>query len=300
MTRSLAMGASSAGRGLRAVVTSAMLFAVLAITNVGFSPSAAWAAQSAWHDGATSLFYTTSGAGTGLQNGAEIFAITVRGATVTTRDIGPTHGGDCGSLALSPRGTLYSICGPLFGAQQLATINKHTGQADLDGVPVPGLAVMAMTFGRNGTLYAVGDCNPAPVTFECVRDKDFNALYRVNVHTGAFTRIGPTGAHQFFMDLTIDSHGNMLGETSTVNPSATPAKLYRINTATGKATKLVNLVGSTTVMGLAFGRDGKLYATDNPQTPHLYLINTKTGLETTIAALPFGFSSGLELMNPGG
>jgi hypothetical protein len=276
-----------------------MLFAVLAVTNVGFSPSAALAAHSAWHDGATSLFYTTSGAGTGLPNGAEIFAITVRGATVTTRDIGPTHGGDCGSLALSPRGTLYSMCGPLFGAQRLAVINPHTGQADLDGVPVPGLAVMAMTF-RGGTLYAVGDCNPNPTTFECVPDRDFNALYKVNVHTGAFTRIGPTGAHQFFMDLTIDSHGNMLGETSTVNPSATPAKLYRIDPATGTATKLFNLAGSTSVMGLAFGRDGKLYATDNPQNPHLYLINPKTGLETTIAALPFGFSSGLELMNPGG
>jgi hypothetical protein len=30
------------------------------------------------------VFYTTSGAGTGLPDGAEIFAITVNGATVTT------------------------------------------------------------------------------------------------------------------------------------------------------------------------------------------------------------------------
>jgi hypothetical protein len=29
----------------------------------------------------------------------------------------------------------------------------------------------------------------------------------------------------------------------------------------------------------------------------LYLIDTRTGFETAIAALPFGFSSGLELMN---
>ena len=50
-------------------------------------------------------------------------------------------------------------------------------------------------------------------------------------------------------------------------------------------------------MGLAFGRDGKLYATDNPQNPGLYLIDTKTGFETAIAALPFGFSSGLELID---
>jgi Repeat of unknown function (DUF6923) len=299
MTRSLVMGASSAGRGLRVLVTSAMLFAVLAITNVGFSPSAALAAQSAGHDGTTSLFYTTSGAGTGLPTGAEIFAITVTGAAVTTRDIGPTHGGDCGSLARSPRGTLYSMCGPLFGAQQLATINQKTGRAHLFGVPVPGLAVMAMTF-RGGTLYAVGDCNPDPTTFECVPDADFNVLYKVNVTTGAFTRIGPTRAHQFFMDLTIDSHGTMLGVTSTVNPSLVPAILYRINPATGTATKLVNLVGSNTVMGLAFGHDGDLYATDFTQNPGLYRVGTTTGFETPIAALPFGFSSGLELMNPGG
>jgi hypothetical protein len=299
MKRNLIMAAVSAGRSVRVLATSAMLVAVLAVTNLAIAPSGALAATSAGHDGAASLFYTTSGAGNGLPNGAEIFAITVRGATVTTRDVGSTHGGDCGSLALSPHGRLYSMCGPTFGAQQLATINKQTGRAHLFGVPVPGLAVMALAFGRNGTLYAVGDCNPAPVTFECTPGSDptYNSLYKVNVTTGAFTRIGPTGAPQFFMDLTIDRHGTMLGETSTINPSLTPAVLYRINPATGKATKLVNLVGSNTVMGLAFGRDGKLYATDFTQNPGLYRVGTKTGFETAIAALPFGSSSGLELMN---
>jgi DNA-binding beta-propeller fold protein YncE len=89
----------------------------------------------------------------------------------------------------------------------------------------------------------------------------------------------------------------MLGVTTTLNPSAVPAILYRINPTTGKATELFNLVGSNSVMGLAFGRDGKLYATVNPQNPGLYLIDTKTGFETAIAALPFGFSSGLELID---
>ena len=117
------------------------------------------------------------------------------------------------------------------------------------------------------------------------------------MRTGAFTRIGPTQAPQFFMDVTFDSHGTMLGVTTTLNPSGVPAILYRINPATGKATKLFNLVGSNYVMGLAFGRDGKLYATDNFANPGLYRIDTTTGLETAIAALPFGFSSGLELMN---
>ena len=303
MEPGLIMGAASAGRSLRVLVTSATLFAALAVTGAGIAPSAASAANSARQDGAASVFYTTSGAGNGLKNGAEIFAITVRGATVTTRDVGPTqpsHGGDCGSLALSPHGTLYSMCGPLFGAQQLAIINQQTGLAHLFGVPVPGLAVMALAFSPQGTLYAVGDCNPDPVTFECIADKDFNALYKVNVHTGAFTRIGPTGAPRFFMDLTFDSHGTMLGVTTTVNPSAVPAVLYRISPATGKATKLFTLTGSNAVMGLAFGRDGTLYGTDFTPTSNLYQINPTTGVETKIAGLPFGSSSGLELINPGG
>jgi hypothetical protein len=96
------------------------------------------------HGDTKQLFDTTSGAGFGLPNGAEIFAISVRGAIVTTRDIGPTHGGDCGSLALSPHGTLHRMCGPLFGAQQLSTIDQKTGRPHLFGVPVPGLAVMAI------------------------------------------------------------------------------------------------------------------------------------------------------------
>jgi hypothetical protein len=298
MKQSLVMGATSAGRSLRVLVTSAMLLAALTVTYVVVSPSEALAAKTVRHGDAGQLFYTTSGAGTGLANGAEIFAITVRGAKVTTRDVGPTHGGDCGSLALSPHGTLYSMCGPLFGAQQLATINQKTGRAHLFGVPVPGLAVMAMAFGPDGTLYAVGDCNPAPVTFECTPGPaTYNSLYKVDERTGAFTRIGPTGAHEFFMDLTFDRHGNMLGVTTTLNPSGTPAILYRIDPATGAATKLFNLVGSNLVMGLAFGRDGKLYATDNFEFPGLYVIDTKTGFETAIAALPFGFSSDLVLMN---
>jgi hypothetical protein len=120
------------------------------------------AANSAGHDGAASVFYTTSGAGNGLKNGAEIFAITVRGATVTTRDVGPTKGGDCGSLALSPGGRLYSMCGPLFGVQRLAVIDQQTGHADQFGVRVPGLAVMAMGFSPPGHSVRGGGLQPRP------------------------------------------------------------------------------------------------------------------------------------------
>jgi hypothetical protein len=302
MKQSLTVSATSASRSLRVLISSAMLVAALTVTIVVNSPSEVSATKSVGHGGAKNLFYTTSGAGTGLPNGAEIFAIKVRGAEVTTRDIGPTHGGDCASLALSPEGTLYSMCGDLFGTQQLATIDQTTGRADLFGRPVPGLAVMAMAFGHDGTLYAVGGCNPDPATFECVPGSDptYNSLYEVNERTGAFTRIGSTGAPELFMDLTVDRNGHILGVTTTVNPSTVPAILYRIDPTTGKATKLFNLVGSNTLMGLAFGRHGQLYATDFAQNPGLYLIDTTTGFQTAIAALPFGLSSGLELMDPGG
>lgn len=255
-------------------------------------PSASRGRHASEDGHATNLFYTTSG------GGAEVFAIKVRVRKITTGDIGPTKGGNCLSLALSPSGTLYSMCGPLFGTQQLATIDPKTGRANLFGVDVPGLAVMAMGFARNGILYAVGDCNP-DANFECTpgSDPNYNSLYTVSEATGAFTRVGPTGAAQFFMDLAFDREGHMLGVTSTVNPSQVPAILYRIDPATGAATKIVNLVGSNSVMGLAFGRKGRLYATDFAQNPNLYLIDIETGVETAIAALPFGFSSGLELAN---
>ena len=247
------------------------------------------------------LFYST-GNDAGPPNGAELFAIEVSGNKITTTDIGPTKGGDCISLAQSRSGALYSMCGPLFGAQQLATINPDTGLANLFGVAVPGLSVMAIGFAPDGILYAVGDCNP-DANFECNTsssppDPNYNSLYTVNEATGAFTRVGSTGAPQFFMDLAFDREGHMLGVTTTDNPSVVPSILYSIDSETGKATKVVNLVGSNSVMGLAFGREGKLYATDFAQNPGLYLVDIKTGFETAIATLPFGFSSSLELANP--
>jgi hypothetical protein len=281
-------------RTIPALAVVALLIALLATTTSATTANTVRRAHS------KDVFYTTSGGGLGLPNGAEVFAIEVRGREVTTRHVGTTFGGDCLSLALSPRGKLYSMCGPLFGDQQLAKIDLRTGRATLFGEPVPGLAVMAMAFAPDGTLYAVGDCNPDPA-FECRPDADpnYNSLYTVDVRTGAFTRVGSTGAPQFFMDLEFDRRGNLLGVTSTSNPSFVPAILYRIDRESGKATKIVNLVGSNLVMGLAFGRSGNLFATDFMENPGLYLIDKKTGFETAIAALPFGFSSGLELIPEG-
>jgi hypothetical protein len=244
------------------------------------------------------IYYTTSGSTPAV----ELWAIEVAGSKITTTEIGPINAGGCASLAMSPSGTLLSMCGDLFGTQRLASINTKTGQGLLFGAPVPGLAIMAMGFGPDGVLYAVGDCNPNGQPLDCSAgpgpDPNFNSLYTVNVATGEVTRIGSTGAPEFFMDLAFDLHGNLWGVTSSLLPSYTPAVLYRINTETGAATKISNLVGSSTVMGLAFAPNGKLYATDFTANSGLYLVDPQTGFESAVAALPFGLSSGLELADP--
>jgi hypothetical protein len=232
--------------------------------------------------------------------GSDLFAIHITGRVVTMDKIGAMGGGVCPALAMAPWGALYAMCGALFGTQHLATINTTTGAATLFGTGVPGLAVMAMAFAPNGTLYAVGDCNPNGTDCSAGADPTYNSLYTVDPTTGAFTRIGSTGATEYFMDLAFDRSGNLFGVTSTLRPSYSPATMYRIDTTTGAATKVVDLVGGTAVMGLSFGADGKLYATDFVARPGLYQIDMDNGFETAIAAMPatFTLSSSLELAVP--
>jgi DNA-binding beta-propeller fold protein YncE len=281
------------------ILTCLALFAAVMVTCVPGMRAVLAATPAANEDDRPRNVYYTTSFSTGA---AEIWAIEVAGGKITTTDIGPTKAGGCASLAMSPAGILFSMCGNLFGTQQLASIDTKTGLGTMFGVPVSGLAIMAMAFAPNGTLYAVGDCNPNGPNFECGPgpgpDPNYNSLYTVNEVTGAVTRVGSTGAPQFFMDLAFDRDGNLFGVTTSLNPSYVPAKLYRINPATGAATKIVNLVGSNTVMGLALAPDGKMYATDFTQNPGLYLIDPKTGFERAIAAMPFSLSSGLELANP--
>ena len=128
---------------------------------------------------------------------------------VAITPVGPTVAFGCASIARSAMGVLYSMCGPGLikpGPQQLATLDSKTGQAKIFGTVVEGLQVMGLEFAPDGTLYAVGDANPA--------SPSFNSLYTVDVTSGEFTRIGSTGASPFFMDFAFDRNGTMYGATS--------------------------------------------------------------------------------------
>ena len=218
---------------------------------------------------------------------------------VTITPIGAIGTYGCTSVALSSQGTLYSVCGPgdfadtqhkyacmTPGPQQLATIDPKTGHANMFGAPLEKLNVMGLEFAPDGTLYAVGDANPASPTF--------NTLYTVDQKTGAFTAVGSTGvpAPNFLMDLAFDARGMMYG--------ASMFGLFTIDRKTGTATKVVDFVGGGVVMGLGYNaKQDKLYATDwkSPKSV-LYVVDAKNGFLTPMADIGYPLSHGLVALMP--
>jgi hypothetical protein len=182
----------------------------------------------------------------------KLVTLSIHGISKTTTTVvGATGAPGCASLARSNAGVMYSICGAGImmpaAPQQLATIDLKTGHATLFGQPAMGLAIMGLEFSPDGTLYAVGDTNKASPTF--------NSLYSVNTTDGTFTRVGSTGAPEFFMDFAFDKNGTMYGATNHT--------LFTIDTKTGTATKVADFVGGGDVMGLSFDTTkSRLYATD--------------------------------------
>jgi hypothetical protein len=138
---------------------------------------------------------------------------------------------------------------------------------------------MGLEFAPDGTLYAVGDLNQASPTF--------NSLYSVNLTDGAFTRIGSTGAPEFFMDFAFDKNGTMYGASSRM--------LYTVDRKTGTATKVTDFVGGGDIMGLSYdARKDSLYATDwKVPNSTLYLVDVQTGFLTPVAAVGYPMSHAL-------
>jgi DNA-binding beta-propeller fold protein YncE len=225
----------------------------------------------------------------------KLVSVEVRGPNdITITPIGVIGSFGCTSVAQSSQGILYSVCGPSDfvdskhkyfcmtpGPQRLATIDPKTGHATLFGAPVEKLNVMALEFAPDGTLYAVGDANPASPTF--------NSLYTVDQKTGAFTAVGSTGVPQpdFFMDLAVDNSGTLYG--------ASMFGLFKIDRKTGAANKIVSFVGGGGVMGLSYNaKQDKLYATDYKEpTSDVYLVDIHTGFLTPVGTTGFPNSHGL-------
>ena len=207
---------------------------------------------------------------------------------VTTTEVGAMGTAGCASLARSAAGIMYTVCG--LGIvkpdqpQQLATVDLKTGRATPFGTPVMGLAVMGLEFAPDGTLFAVGDTNKASPTF--------NSLYTADVKTGTFTRVGSTGAPEFFMDFAFDRNGTLYGATSHT--------LFTIDPKTGTANKVVDFVGGGLIMGLSFNSNqDRLYASDwKTPVSALYSVDIHTGFLTPMAAIGYPSSHGLVPATP--
>ena len=147
---------------------------------------------------------------------------------------------------------------------------------------------MGMEFGPDGTLYAVGDANPASPAF--------NSLYSVDPTTGAFTLVGSTGVAPpaFFHDFAVDASGTIYGSTSQA--------IYTLDPKTATATKLIDLVGGggAGVMGLSFNAThDRLYATEfKPGNSAFYEVNLQNGFVTPLGATGYPFAHALVPATP--
>lgn len=120
----------------------------------------------------------------------------------------------------------------------------------------------------NTRLFAVTSVGGAPVA---------NALYEVNMTTGASTFIGPLGIGTLFEgDLAFSDNGTLYGIFSS--------KLFTINTTTGAATVVGNPNGSD-YSYLSFNGSGTLFGIDNGMTPGQIPTNLDQISTTTAAVL---------------
>jgi hypothetical protein len=288
----LGIGAEAPGRRNMPRIAG---LAVALLMVLGFAIPAA-AGENSNHDRDNSTLFATGRVGTVL--------LTIDVERGTTKVIGRAHPPGSLALAITPDGTAaYTIAN--FGnasAAQLARIDLATGAETLVVGSHPigvDLKIMGMTFGPNGVLYAGGDFDP--------NSPHFNSLYKINLSTGAATRVGsfgkgpPNSKSDFIMSFAFDSDGNMYG--------ASMMALYRIHLprttdarggeaqsqeagqgAEALATKVRNFSGSAAVMGIAIGGDGSFYAADfpcpapnfplNPST--IYAVNIENGVLTPL------------------
>jgi hypothetical protein len=231
------------------------------------------------------LLYATAGGGT------QLVAFNLHAGRV--RIIGDI--GFPGSLSLAfcrPGGRPYTITNmgnPSLA--QLATLDLSTGAATLVGSPLgQNLLIMGMTCSPDGTLYAVGQTDS--------NNSDFNSLYTVDRETGLASRVGSTGVlvpggvfSGFFMALDFAPDGTLYG----VNTGA----LYSIDPLTGQATKVVDFVGVTMVMGFAIAKDWNFYVSDYVAQSAIYALDVVTGAATPVLNSGLAFVHNIAFKAPG-
>jgi hypothetical protein len=119
----------------------------------------------------------------------------------------------------------------------------------------------------------------------------------VDRESGLASRIGSTGVNDqtlgfsgFLMALAFAPDGTLYG----VNDGT----LFRVDRFTGKATKVVDLVGVGMVMGLAIDEEGKFYVADYVPGSNIYTLDLHSGLATPILKTGLDFVHNIEFNKP--
>ena len=229
-----------------------------------------------------SLLYATA------QAGNKLVAFSLEAKRV--RVIGDIGKGISLPLAFCPPGRVsYTISNLFDPSAQLDILNLGRGAGTLVGSPLgQPQDIMGMTCSRSGTLYAVGDSDPS--------DPDYNSLYVINRITGLASRMGSLGVsdgsgNDFLMALAFAPDGELYGANTTT--------LFRIDTTTGSATKVIDFVGVSSVMGLAIDSNGNFYVADFVARSRVYTVNTGTGVATPILDTGLAFVHNIAFRTPG-
>jgi hypothetical protein len=198
------------------------------------------------------------------------------GAKLST--VGPI-GFAVASLAFNPlTGVLYGDT-PAHGSstRQLITINPNTGAGMLIG-PL-GVAVDGLAFDHDGTLFGWSGRVSG------------SSLYKINVTTGAATKVGTAGITDIGAALAIDAVGTMF-----LAAAGASGALRTVDKPTGTVSTVSTLTGapipSGAIKSLAFSTVGTLYGVNlaeggpgkagAPGNTFLVTINPSTGAVTSL------------------
>jgi hypothetical protein len=154
-------------------------------------------------------------------------------------------------IAFGPKGLLYGI-GEDHGLYRIDPSNAVTSRV---GYFSPDLN--SLVFRSDGALFAAG-----------------TSLYKISTTTGVATLVGGLNGYQSAGDLAFGPSGKLYLTTTT-------NQLLRVNPSNGACT-LIGKIGFDRVYGLAFSKDGTLYAVSDA-SEHLLRINTTTGEGWAIA-----------------
>ncbi|MFB3894113.1 MAG: beta strand repeat-containing protein [Phycisphaerae bacterium] len=199
--------------------------------------------------------------------------------------------------------------GTLYGVTDSGLYRINTGTAAAVAMPVASVTGMTdLTYDVSRPGYLFASMNSGGAT-KMARLAMGASLVSVNDSTGVPTWVGglrdaaePT---YVFSNITaMDFSGATLYAVGTVTdlnlndaPNASGVYLFRINTATGVATRVGPVTGAANLTGIAFS-GGTLYGVYDANTT-LYTVNTATGAATAAASGLPGYFEGIQSVTVG-